>query len=273
VNAAALALALAAAALHAGWNLLLARARDVQAATAVTVALSVALFAPVAAASWRVEASVWPYAIGSAAFELAYFALLAYAYATAELSLVYPVARGAAPVLVLAVSLAALAADLSGLEVAGVLTVAAGIVLVRGLRSADGRALVLALVIGGCIAGYTLCDSYGTDRANPFAYLELVIAPAGVVFLAWVWRRRGPGVLLAELGLRTALAALGSFGAYALVLLALRKAPAASVAAVRETSVVIAVTLAAVLLHEPVTRPRAAGAVAVAAGVALLASA
>jgi drug/metabolite transporter (DMT)-like permease len=89
--------------------------------------------------------------------------------------------------------------------------------------------------------------------------------------LAWVGRRRGVRVLRAELGLRTVLAAIGSFGAYALVLLALRRAPAASVAAVRETSVVIAVALAAVFLGEPVTRARAAGAVAVAAGVALLA--
>ena len=65
-------LALAAAFLHAGWNLLLARARDVQAATAVVLGLSVVLFAPVAAVTWDVEWEVWPWALGSAAFELAY---------------------------------------------------------------------------------------------------------------------------------------------------------------------------------------------------------
>jgi drug/metabolite transporter (DMT)-like permease len=273
VSASALALALSAAALHAGWNLLLARARDVQAATAVTIALSVAVFAPLAAATWRVDPAIWPYALGSAAFELVYFVLLAYAYATAELSLVYPVARGGAPVLALAFSLLVLSSDLSAVDAAGVLTVAAGVVFVRGLRRADGRALTLALAIAACIAGYTLCDSYATDRASPFAYLELVIGPPALLFLAWVWRRRGRDVLRAEVGIHTLFAALASFGAYALVLLALRLAPAASVAAVRETSVVIAVVLAGVVLREPVTRPRILGALAVVAGVALLASA
>jgi drug/metabolite transporter (DMT)-like permease len=235
--------------------------------------LSVAIFAPIAAATWRVDLDVWPYALGSAGFELAYFALLAYAYATSELSLVYPVARGGAPVLVLAFSLLALSADLSALDAAGVLTVAAGVLLVRGLRRADSRALIVALAIAACIAGYTLCDSYGTDRASPFAYLELVIGPAAVLYLAWVLLRRGRGVLLAEVGVHTLLAALASFGAYALVLLALRLAPAASVAAVRESSVVIAVAVAALVLREPVTRPRILGALAVVAGVVLLASA
>lgn len=77
MSGAALLLALAAAVLHAGWNLLLARARDVQAATAVVLGLSIVLFAPVAAETWDVEGDVWPYAVGSGAFELAYIALLA----------------------------------------------------------------------------------------------------------------------------------------------------------------------------------------------------
>ena len=116
-------LALAAAFLHAGWKLLLARARDVQAATAVVLGLSVVLFAPVAAVTWDVEREVWPWALGSAAFELAYFALLAYAYGRSALSVVYPVARGLAPVLVLAVGIASATAG----EIAGVFLVGAGI--------------------------------------------------------------------------------------------------------------------------------------------------
>ena len=98
MSTAALMLALAAAFLHAGWNLLLARARDVQAATAVVLGISVVLCAPVAAVTWDVEWEVWPWAVGSAAFELAYFAFLAYAYERSEVSVVYPVARGLAPV-------------------------------------------------------------------------------------------------------------------------------------------------------------------------------
>ena len=97
---AALFLALAAAGLHAFWNLVIARARDVEAATAVVLALSIVLYAPVAALTWDVERDVWPYAVASAVLELAYVVLLAAAYRRADLSVVYPVARGVAPVLV-----------------------------------------------------------------------------------------------------------------------------------------------------------------------------
>src|SRR6266550_3111539 len=80
----ALGLALAAAFVHALWNLLLARARDIEAATAVALVVAVAAFAFPAAASWHVDGRVWPYIVGSAGFELLYFALLAAAYRRAN---------------------------------------------------------------------------------------------------------------------------------------------------------------------------------------------
>jgi hypothetical protein len=92
----AFALALAAAVLHALWNVLLARMRDPQAATAVAFCIAVAVWAPVAAVRWRVEAGAWPYVAGSAAFELAYVLLLGAAYSRARLSVFYPLARGLA---------------------------------------------------------------------------------------------------------------------------------------------------------------------------------
>src|SRR5919201_2327618 len=104
----ALAFALAAAWFHALWNLLLARARDVESATAVALITAEVVFAPVAVAVWRADAGVWPWLVGSGLFEIAYFVLLATAYARAPLSVVYPVARGGAPVLVLLVSVVAL---------------------------------------------------------------------------------------------------------------------------------------------------------------------
>lgn len=266
MSAAALLLALAAAVLHAGWNLLLARARDVQAATAVVLGLSAILFLPVAVVTWDVERDVWPYALGSGAFELAYIALLAYAYDRAELSLVYPVARGLAPVFVLAVSFAAVTWG----EAGGVVLVALGVVLVRGPRGAGRRGAGLGIVIAACIAGYTLLDNEGIEHADPFGYLELVVGIPGGAYVAWMWRRRGRDALRAELGFATLVAALASFGAYALVLLALEIEAAAPVAAVRETSVVIAVVLAAIVLRERVSAARAAGAGIVVAGVAML---
>jgi drug/metabolite transporter (DMT)-like permease len=273
VSADALALALAAAALHAGWNLLLARARDVQAATAVAVALAAVLFAPLALLTWRADSDVWPCVAASAALELVYFALLAYAYERAELSVVYPVARGGAPVLVLLLSVPLLDADVSVADALGVAAVAAGVLLIRGGGHANASALALGGAIAACIAGYTLVDSRGIDHANAIAYAWLVAGLPGLALVAWTWRRRGAPALRAELGPASLAAAVAMLGAYTLVLLALRLAPAASVAAVRETSVVIAVLLAALVLHERVTRTRVIGAVVVVGGVVVLASA
>src|SRR5262249_50088197 len=106
----AFALALAAAFLHAIWNLLLARARDPRAATAVALVAAVIVFAPVTAVVWRADAKVWPFILTSSLLQLLYFALLAAAYARAELSVVYPIARGTAPVIVLVVGVVALGA-------------------------------------------------------------------------------------------------------------------------------------------------------------------
>lgn len=263
----ALLLALAAAALHAFWNLLVARAEDAEAATAVVLAVSVVVFAPAAAATWRLEAEAVPYAAGSAAFELGYIALLGAAYHRAELSVVYPVARGTAPVLVLVASVVALAARPSAAEAVGVVVVACGVFLVRGARG--GRGVALGMAIAACIAGYTLLDSRGVRHANPLSYLEVVLAAPAAVYLASLVARKRAAVRR-ELGAVAVVAGAAAFGAYALVLAALRLASAASVAAVRETSVVIAVALAAVVLRERVGPARLAGAGAVVVGVALL---
>jgi drug/metabolite transporter (DMT)-like permease len=272
VAASALLLTLAAAALHAAWNVLLARSRDVRAATAVTLGLSVVIFAPVAVVTWDLEAAAVPWIAASASLELAYFALLTAAYGRSDLSLVYPVARGVAPVLVL-VGATVTGAALGGWPAFGVLLVGAGVVLVRGLRGpADMRGLLLALAIAATIAGYTLVDAEGIEHASPVAYLELVLLPVAVVALAWHVGGDRRAALRAELGLATAAAALASFAAYALVLAALSLAPAPSVAAVRETSILFAVGLAAIVLRERVGPLRALGTVLVVAGVALVAT-
>jgi drug/metabolite transporter (DMT)-like permease len=266
----ALALALAAAVLHAGWNLLLARARDPTAAAAVALLLGVVALAPLAALRWDVEAEAWPYIAVSSAFEVAYFVLLTIAYDRTSMSVVYPVARGAAPVLVLAVGVLVLGESASAAAVLGVLLVAAGVLLVRGLRNGDARALAWGLATAAAIAGYTLADARGIEHADAIVYLELILVLPALVIAGTVAARRGTGALLAELSPSTALIAAGTQGAYLLVLLALRLADAAPVAAVRETSVVIGVGLAAVVLGEHVPRARLAGAVVVVLGVALV---
>ena len=264
----ALVLALGAAGLHALWNVLIAGERDVQGATAAALVVAMAAFAPVVVATWDIESDAVPFIIASAALELVYFALLAIAYRRAELSLVYPLTRGLAPMLVLVVSVGFLGLGSSPAEIAGVLVIGIGIVLVRGVRGRiDWTVLALTLVIAGAIAGYTLVDRYGVRHANPLTYLELVLVLPTIAYACFIGRERTQAALTR----RTAAAGLAMFGAYALVLAALRLASAASVAAVRESSVVIAVALAALVLREPVSRWRFAGAALVAAGVALIA--
>ena len=272
MSALALALALAAAFVHAFWNLLIAGARDTQAATAVALAVGALVFAPVAAATWRVERGAVPFLVASAALELVYVALLAAAYSRSELSLVYPLSRGLAPVIVLVVAVVALGAATSALQLAGVLVVVAGVLAVRGPRGrADRRGVVFALAIAGTIAAYTLVDNSGVEHAAALSYFELALGPTAVIYFVAMFARRGGQALAAEVSLRTIVAGVAMFGAYGLVLLALQHAPAAPVSAVRESSVVIATILAARVLHERVTALRLAGATLVVAGVALLA--
>jgi drug/metabolite transporter (DMT)-like permease len=267
----ALAFALAAAFVHASWNILLARARDPEAATAVALLVAVAAFAFPAVVFWHVDGRVWPYVAGSAAFELFYFAVLAAAYRRAEFSVVYPIARGSAPVLVLVVAVVVLRASTSWQQAAGVTLVAAGIVFVRGSRHGIKRGgVAFGLTIGCCIAGYTLIDKYGIRYANPISYLELTMIPPAIAYAAAVARGKGLAALRAETNPAAVAAGLATFGAYALVLAALERAPAASVAAVRETSVIIAAALAGIFLKERVGWVRMAGAVAVAAGIGLI---
>jgi drug/metabolite transporter (DMT)-like permease len=269
--ASALAFALSAAFVHALWNLLLARARDVAAATAVALVTAEAVFAPVAAWRWDAHWGVWPYLVASGTFEIAYFALLAAAYRRAPLSVVYPVARGGAPVLVLLVGVAVLGHATSWTQAVGVLVVVAGILLVRGVGNVDGRGVGFGLAIAACIAGYTLVDKGGVKHAGPIAYLELTMLVPTMVYTAGVVASRGAGAVRAAVGAPAIAAGIATFVAYALVLAALERASAASVAAVRETSVVIATALAALVLRERVGKVRVLGAVTVVAGVALLA--
>ena len=262
----ALLLALGAAFVHALWNVLLARARDPRAATAVALLVAEVVFAIPAWAAWNVHAAVWPFLIASAALQLAYFTLLVTAYRIAPLSIVYPIARGTAPVLVLVFGVVALGRGTSVGQVIGVCLVAAGILLVRGLRPTFGRGVAFGLVIACTIAVYTLVDKQGVTHAGALPYLELSMLGPALVYAATVPRRR----LRAELHPATVVAGIATFGAYCMVLLALQRASAASVAAVRETSVVVTALLASRYLAEPVSRARLAGAVLVAGGIALV---
>jgi len=157
-------------------------------------------------------------------------------------------------------------------QVVAVLLVVTGILLVRGLGGGDPRGIAFGLAIAACIAAYTLVDKNGVQHAEPITYLELSMLAPTVLYAAAVIPVKGASAVRAAVAPSSILAGVCTFGAYALVLAALQRAPAASVAAVRETSVVIAALLAAVVLKERVPPSRLLGAVVVAAGIALLAA-
>jgi drug/metabolite transporter (DMT)-like permease len=269
--AAALVFALMSAVSSAVWNLLMKRADDTEAASAVAIAAAAILFAP-ALAFGHIPAAARPFMAGSAVLEFAYFALLAAAYRRSEMSMVFPLARGLAPVLVLLIGLVALHVRASGGELAGVLLITAGAAAVRGLRAGGSLADAgLTVLIAACIAGYTLVDKHGVSLASPAAYFETVLAIIALPYLALMARLRGRAALRGELRLRTAVIGILIAGGYDLVLESLRLAAAAPVAAVRECSVVIGTALAAIFLHERVGPSRWLGACLVAAGIAALA--
>jgi drug/metabolite transporter (DMT)-like permease len=200
--------------------------------------------------------------------ETVYVVALAYAYRVGDLSFVYPVTRGVAPVLALLATIAVLGHAVSASEVVGVLIVAGGVVLVRGPEgSADARALLAVATISASIAAYTLVDRVGIQHAGALTYFVLVLAGPALVYPPIV----GIAALRREIGLITVVAAGANLGSFLLGLLALRRAAAAPVLAVRSTSIVIATLLAGRVLSEHVSRGRLAGSILVFAGVAVLA--
>jgi drug/metabolite transporter (DMT)-like permease len=263
-----------AAFMHASWNVLLAGARDSEAATAVATLCGCALLLPVALAVGGVSAAALPFAGASAALHVGYLSLVGRAYAGGQVSVVYPISRGTAPVLVLAFGGAFLAEHVSALGVAGVCLVAAGVFLVGARAPANdpaARDVLFGLAIAATIAAYTLVDAEGVDHAQAPSYLALLLTPSALIY-ALVLATNGRGdAMRAELRPRSWLTGAFVVGAYGCVLAALRLASAAPVAAVRESSVVIAAALAAVFLHEPVGRGRFGGAALVVAGVAAIA--
>jgi drug/metabolite transporter (DMT)-like permease len=233
---------------------------------------AIAVLALPAVVFWDIGASAWPYIAASSALHAAYFGGLAAAYARADLSVVYPVARGVAPVIVLVVGIAFLSTAVVAGQVLGIGLVCLGVILVRG-PSGDVNAgdLALALFVAACIGGYTLVDSHGVDHAGQVPYLFLINVGMSVLYVPLALWMRGGRAVRREIGPLSVLGGAAAMGAYLMVLFALTLAPAAAVAAVRESSVVMAALLAWVVLKETVGPLRLAGAVAVAGGVALIA--
>ena len=265
-----LGLVLASALVHAGWNLLLGRAEDSEAATAVALVAGVIVFAPVAFSVGTVSRAATPYVVGSAAFELGYFVLLARAYNTGRASMSYPVARGFAPALVLILSVGA-GQSVSATQIAAIGLIATGVTVLRTTGRMSRSGFALGVATAACIAGYTLVDKVGLRHADPLPYLELAMLVPALGYVTMVVRRKGAPAVRRFLSAASVLAGVGVFAAYGLTLAALARGAAAPVAAVRETGIVFLTAMSALILKEPISPRQWIGAIVVTSGVAVIA--
>lgn len=267
--------------LHAGWNALVKSAGDKTVDTALLHFLAGLIALPFALASGLPRAACWPFLGASMVIHVGYYIALAGAYRHGELGLTYPIMRGLAPLLVALSSAAAIGEAPSALAWGGIVGIAVGVALVGlahpGQALHHGKALAYALVNAVIIALYTVVDGQGV-RASGDApqYVAWLFVLSSGPFPALVWWRRGDvgrrAIVAYARGRwpRAALGAMASIGSYAVALWAMTRAPVASIAALRETSVLFATVLGTAWLNERFGAQRALGAAVIVGGVMAL---
>ncbi|HET7420719.1 MAG TPA: DMT family transporter [Candidatus Dormibacteraeota bacterium] len=280
---AGVALALTAAVLHGTWNVLVKVSGDplstFRRATLMSAVVATVALVP----EWlifgrpHVPGAALGVCLVSSVLETTYLVLLSTAYRRGELSAVYPIARGSAPLLAVAAGLFVLGERLSTPQLAGVGLLLVGILAVT-ISQAGGKATLPALLTGVAIASYTSIDRIGVRLTAPWFYgwLLFTLMAIELPIVMWVGSRLGRLRMPAAAPSPTwgQAAVIGAFmwAGYFLVLWALSIAPLAVVAPVRETALVAVAVWGVWRLGE---RGRAAvklsGAVATLAGVALLA--
>jgi len=269
---------LAAAAMHAGWNAVVKISLD-PLLSVVLIALAAGLvsaaclpFVPVP------QGTVWYWIATSVVLHAGYKLFLVRAYRAGELGQVYPLARGAAPLIVGTVSVAFLGEALGPYQTLGVVVLVAGVwaMAFRGghlVNRLDRAAVFFAIGTSCFIASYTLVDGTGARQATSAAgYTLWLFLLDGLLTAAICFALRGiDGYRRMAREWRSGLAGgVMSLGAYWIAIWAMTEAPIAAVAALRETSVLFAVAISAVALREPLTRWRAGAAVVIVGGVVLL---
>ncbi len=277
MSAFALSLVLSAAVLHASWNALVKAASDrALVIAAVSGAHAMAGLLLILISPLPAPAS-WPSLLASTLFHYLYYVLLFQAYRLGDLSQVYPISRGLAPVLVAFGTYAIIGETLTPQGWAGLAAISCGIGLLalqRGAAHADPRAVGVAGLLGLTIASYSVADGVGIRLAqSPLGYMGWLFLLEAPVMSSILWNRRAKRLTVNwrvfGLGL---IGGIMSVTAYGTVLYAKTIAPIGAVSAVRESSVVIAALIGLVFFGERPWAGRLAAALVVAAGVILLAA-
>jgi len=277
----ALSLVLVAAFAHAGWNALSKRAPGGAPFVWTQMVVGSVCMVPVAAVGiWlddgaRVSFAIVLLGIASGCLHTLYFVLLQRGYATGDLSLVYPLARGTGPIFATAGAIAILGEQPGPLALAGTCAIAVGVVLLLATRGIGrGPALVYALTTGLLIGIYTVWDGHAVraSHAEPLFYLLITNLTIVAALTPTALRHRSTVRLLARdyRGVVVAVGVLSPF-AYALVLFATRLAGVAYVAPVREVSILIGAVIGTHYYREHGGWQRIAGAAAIVGGVIALA--
>jgi len=283
-----IALVVASAVLHVSWNVRLKTAGDpLRAATIGNVAAALVII-PIGTVAWlaggRPEISGWALALGlgSGVVEGVYFILLSTAYRHGDLSVVYPVARGTAPLLAVGVGVGLLGERLDVVGYAGIAALLAGFLWHQrpwrflrrsGAGGTADVAVAFALATGVSIATYSAIDRIGSRLIEPITYAAILWLSCSLTLVAWT-ALRGAGPIRSLAGSRDEVrfAAIGgwlSLLAYTAILYALSISPLSAVAPLRESSIVLASVWGAVRLREAADRDEAFRRVAASALIVL----
>ncbi len=270
-----LAAVLFAAFLHAAWNAIIKLGASKMTSMLIMTLVQGALGLAIALTRTIPSAEVWLWLLASGIFHSAYKLFLAYAYEQGDLSRVYPIARGAAPMVVLAISALFLSDVLGRWELIGVVTLGFGILLMaQGVFGSDERIRLVPLALGSAAmtAGYSIVDGLGARvSGDATTYVAWLFVLDAMFFTPVCLALRGTGVVVANRHVWTmgSLAAVASYGAYAIAVWAMTVAPIALVAALRETSILFAVLIGWLVFGERMGGQKAAAAILIVGGVAL----
>ena len=266
---------LGAAAMHAGWNAVVKVGLD-RFSSILLLALVQALIAvPVLPFVQKPLIEAWPWIAASAALHTGYKIFLVHSYTRGDLSQMYPLARGSAPMLVALYSLTVLGEPMAATGLAAVSAIAVGVILMsfKGGATLDRMhpiAVLYALGTAAFTASYTLVDGIGaraTGTASGFILWMVIGDAVGMILYAVIARGRTAISGLRSAWLTGLIAGGLSLGSYWVAVWAMTKAPIALVAALRETSVLFAMMIGAIWLQEPLTRWRWVAAILIGGGV------
>ncbi len=279
----ALGLILAAAWMHATWNLLAKRAHGGAVFVGLQASVSLVIYFPWAAWSLSAARHAWGMAefmaLGATAgLHVLYFLTLHSAYRAGDLGIAYPLARASGPVLASAGAVAFFQERMSALGIAGTALIVAGISLLmfapRRGASINGAVWIWGLACGTCIASYTLWDAYAVRALGISPVVVNYASAAGqvLVLAPFIFRQRAEFKRIRQDHLWDVLG-VGLLAplAYILVLFAMRLSPVSVIAPAREISCLFAVFLGAKFLSEGDVARRCLAAGLSVAGILLLA--